>query len=186
MTGNIVNLHTEEQRGEILQREIINYIFYKIAATWGNEKLFRHVGGESKIGEVKREWKNDFLKALRVTRHKDEPDEKFVMRTKEKIDKVFSEIRQLAGNRGSAWEWPCLRRVCSYIAAYREPLAVAPRRPRVPDFTRHERTVAAGTEVLANLKARLNIKSPPTPIGRRNRRKAPEPTPSDGPENSPG
>ena len=135
-----------------LQREIVNYIFHKVNKTWGNALYQAHIGDELALQSSKRDWAMDMLQALKVKRTRGESEVDWADRARKEIDAVFSEIRRLQDGKG--WEYPSLRKVCSYMASFR----VRPEHreyrsaPLLVDQSAKERSVEAASDALSKIR----------------------------------
>jgi len=99
-----------------VDKDLVNYIFHKIRLTWGETKYNSTFLDEKTLSDTKRDWAADLIAAMRIRRDRRETEDEFIFRAKDRIDRIFSEIRVLADD-GSAksWEWPSLKKIISYM-----------------------------------------------------------------------
>lgn len=131
----------------------MNYVFAKIALTWGDALYASRFGDGDQLRVVKRDWAKDILTAIRCGQRQGESDAEFAARAKASIDDAFSEIRTMVGDRRE-WDFPDLRKVCAYMAKRPSTQAHKPFRPdrALPDHRTAEAAKAEGEKTLSSLK----------------------------------
>ncbi len=144
-----------------MEAELVNYIFHKIRLTWGDKKYNSEFLGkktlEDTLEDTKRDWAADLIAAIRIRRDRrgTETEDEFIFRCKDRIDRIFSEIRVLLDNGSSrAWEWPSLKKIISYMHHFQVHRSHMP--PRIDraleDKGKIERNRKAGAKELGVMK----------------------------------
>lgn len=142
-----------------LEREVVNYIFHKIAVTWGDALYAAHIGTEGELRVKKRDWASDLLTALNCRRWATESEDEWAIRARDKVDGVFTEIRFMLNE--PKWEFPSLKKVCGHMANYRTHAAHREFRKErlLVDKGAQERAQKAGEKALADMKKLMGIRA---------------------------
>lgn len=152
-TGNYTAEATPEQ-------ELVNYVFAKIRDTWGEAMFEKYVASDVKtLLALKSEWGKDLLRAIGCRRSSRERVDEWILRSKDRVDRMFSDMRIQVTNGKQNWDFPSIRRVCSFMAHY-----VTPPEHRIwrsdralPNKAQEEAAKAAGEVELAKMKKMLGV-----------------------------
>lgn len=133
----------------------MNYLFAKVRLTWGSPLFDAHVGDEGTVRIAKRDWAEDILRALNCRPARSESPGDYLRRVRDRIDRIFSEIRSLVDDDKRRWRYPSLREVVAYMAHWQQAPAHRQYRPErlLEDAGARQRARNAGASALADMKS---------------------------------
>ena len=106
---------------KLVDVDLVDYVFFKIKSTWGDEKYWQQFTDIETLEVTKIDWAKDILSALGTRRDGRETDTEYAFRKKSRVDKIFCEIRQISENGANkGFEWPALKKICAYMANFRD------------------------------------------------------------------
>lgn len=139
-------------------RELTNYIFFKTFATWGEKKFDATFSTGQTLQKIKTDWEPDLMQALRIRVNPNDAVLTYMAQARQKIDRVFTDIRYFHSTSQANYQWPCMKTICAHFDNYRE--------EREPDFINaalpppkknKKRNAEKGASILADLKRKFNM-----------------------------
>ena len=128
--------------------ELVNYVFYKIRSTWGDDKYARLVGDNKGLAEKKRDWAKSIIGAVDMRLRFGESAEEMTFRVKGKVDRIFDDIIMMADTDNKKWAWPDLITVVSFMKNHIDPRGHREfqKKEAIPDLSSYTKTKKANED----------------------------------------